>query len=144
VQHSGIWRLSACRWSQVQPAAMRSAVRPVSLAWTGRFVNRFDPGTGLWRSTDEAQHWSLVWAHCISLGDTSTLAVDPTNPDRGYVAGRRIWQLDGLTASPRVRALATGKYMSHFAAPGCSLANETAPLVRLTVDAAPTCFGGPR
>lgn len=106
VRRSGIWRRSAGRWALVEPAAMRAAVRPVSMAWVGPNVYLYDPGAGLWRSTDEAKHWSLLWPHRAPLTESSSLAVDPRDPDRGYVAGDRLWQLDGLTGSPRARMLA--------------------------------------
>jgi len=44
-------------------------------------------------------------AGVASLGRALVWRTASPNPDRGYVAGRRIWQLDGLTASARVRAL---------------------------------------
>jgi len=65
----------------------------VLYAGTGEWVgsgftqNNHFPGVGVYRTSDGGAHWQLLTA--ISSSQISAVAIDPTDPDRVYVAGDR-------------------------------------------------------
>jgi hypothetical protein len=78
--------------------------RGASFAWPGGspIAYFYDPGTGLWRSSDAGQSWTQIWdlSAGSSRGGAGYLSADPRNPSRLYlsVEGSGVYRLDNAAS----------------------------------------------
>lgn len=95
VEQGGIWRWAGS-WTNVAPPSSvfgtrLGSNRSISVVWLGSYVFAYDPYTGIWRSSNNGQTWTRIWAVGTSgLGSVSDftcyMAGDPTSAGRLYIS----------------------------------------------------------
>lgn len=102
VQASGVWRKQNGTWTRVSSAAMVGGHDFASLVWaTPTTAYLHDPKTGVWRSKDQGKSWTRIWQVTSFVKYNDSLAVDPKNPARLYVAvpGKGVHRIDDATGA---------------------------------------------
>jgi len=80
VEQSGLWRLAAGgRWMKLStgPNLTSPPKKGTPFEWPAgtSLVYFYDGDTGIWRSQDAGQNWTLIWNRPFSAGATGSLAV---------------------------------------------------------------------